>query len=362
MKKNIAFLLTFCSFWLTSCVQAASPITPRPTSSPEISSIILSGHTEGVTQLAWNPQGTLLASAGRGSTDTTIRLWDAKGQPVHTLSGHTGPILSLAWSPDGSRLASGSADQTVRLWKADGSLDKAMKIGQGKVWAVAWSPDGKILATGSIVTILNPTVQLWDSGGNPILTLTTKFSAGKYYNLLWSPDGNFLLSGATDYALWRKDGTQVTYFSGCQFCTPAWGAAWSPDSSMFAIGYENGDLTICDSNGNLVDDRQSDFEVNSIAWSPDGSLLAAGQDVWRPGGSRLTSVSGQVNMVAWSQDGKYLAIAADDLIDIIRASDGAHLAALSGHTGIVNKIAWSPIGGILASASEDHTIRLWRLP
>ncbi len=362
MKKLIVLTIIFSNLWLSACAAAATAITPRPSPSPEISSIVLSGHTEGVTQLAWNPQGTLLASAGRGPADTTIHLWNADGQPVRVLTGHTGPILSLAWSPDGSQLASGSADQTVRLWKADGSLDNTMNINQGKVWAVAWSPDGKILATGSIVAVLDPTVQLWDSGGKLILTLNTKYSAGKFYNLLWSPDGNFLLSGATDYALWRKDGSQVTYFSGCQFCTSAWGAAWAPDSSMFAIGYENGDLTICDNKGQLVDDRQSDFGVNSIAWSPDGSRLAAGQDVWRPGGSRLTFVSGQVNMVAWSQDGKYLAIAAGNLIDILRAGDGAHLATLTGHKDIVNRIAWSPTGDILASASEDHTIRIWRLP
>jgi WD40 repeat protein len=33
-----------------------------------------------------------------------------------TLNGHFLPVTSLAFDPDGSRLASGSKDYTVRVW------------------------------------------------------------------------------------------------------------------------------------------------------------------------------------------------------------------------------------------------------
>src|SRR5512140_2958908 len=136
MKKITGLILVFFGLSISSCGLATPTATPRPTltPSPEISSVAIAGFTEGVTQLAWNPQGTQLASTGRGPEDTTIHILNADGQPVRVLAGHSGPILSLAWSPDGSQLASGSADQTVRLWKADGSLDKTMDINQGKVW------------------------------------------------------------------------------------------------------------------------------------------------------------------------------------------------------------------------------------
>ena len=361
MKKIHRFPLIFFGLFLLSACKP-STIPPTPPAELSVQSILLAGHTAGVNLLAWQPSGVLLASASASPEDTTIRLWDSNGNLIHTLSGHTGPILSLAWSPDGQWLASGSADQTVRLWNPNGSLKSILNVNQGNVWAVAWSPSGKLLATGSIVTYLNPTVQLWDSSGKPVLTLHTKYSGGKFYNLLWSPNGKYLLSGATDYAIWKPNGTQVAYIRGCASCTPAWGAAWSPDSSMYAIGDENGNVDIYNHKGQGMGRRQSDSGINSIAWSPDGKLLSAGRGVWKSDGTRLTAVTGSVNSVAWSPDGRYLAVAADNSIFIIRSSDGVHLLVLQDHTDTVNRLAWSPSASVLASASADRTIRLWRFP
>jgi WD40 repeat protein len=339
------------------------PSPPQPTVSPTlaVTSIVLSQNTGAVTQLAWSPDGNLLASAVGGDTDFAIRLWSTDGRLVRTLKGHSGAVLSLAWSPDGKFLASGSSDQTVRLWDSQGNLVRVIKVDRGNVLALAWSPDGALLATGSIVLYLNPIVQLWDPDGSLAATMGTKYSGGKFYNLAWSPDGERLLGGATDYKVWRRAGTEVAYLSSCEHCTPSWGAAWSPDSSTFAIGDENGDLQLYDRDGHSLGSRQSSFDINTIAWSPDGSLLAAGRDVWKPDGTHLTGISGRVNSLAWSADGQVLAVAADELITLVRA-DGTHLAVLSDHSDMVNRVAWSPVQLILASASNDGTIRLWRLP
>jgi WD40 repeat protein len=52
-----------------------------------------------------------------GSSDKTIRLWDAEsGEHIHTLEGHTSYVTLVAFSPDGQTIASGSADGTVLLW------------------------------------------------------------------------------------------------------------------------------------------------------------------------------------------------------------------------------------------------------
>ncbi len=330
-----------------------------------VSSIVLAGHTGPVTRLAWNPAGTLLASAAgglAGQAGDAIRLWTPEGQLSHTLPVAAGVILSLAWSPDGQWLAAGSTDQTVGLWNANTGQSKALNVGHGSVFAVAWSPDGAALATGSIQGYLTPTVQLWNADDTLLWTRNTKYSGGKFYNLLWSSDGKLLLGGATDYALWARDGTQVAYFPGCEHCAPAWGAAWSPDGARFAVGDENSDLRIYSREGRLLDERHSERDVNAIAWSPDGKLLAAGRDVWKADGGRLTTVDGNVSSVAWSADGRYLAVAADKLVTIVRAADGAHVAVLRDHTDTVNCVAWSPSGAILASASDDKTVRLWRLP
>ncbi len=49
--------------------------------------------------------------------DGTITLWDAvSGSKLHTLAGHAGLLLRLAFNQDGSRLASAGFDRLAKVW------------------------------------------------------------------------------------------------------------------------------------------------------------------------------------------------------------------------------------------------------
>jgi WD40 repeat protein len=94
----------------------------------------LTGHSNWVTSVAWNEDGTLLAS---GSCDETVKIWDmSSGSAVEkcTLKGHSDWVKSVAWSPDGKTLASGSEDATVRLWDAESGEEKGTLKGHVASW------------------------------------------------------------------------------------------------------------------------------------------------------------------------------------------------------------------------------------
>jgi hypothetical protein len=78
--------------------------------------LTLQRHNNGITSVAFSPDGTRLASA---SDENTVKVWGAAaGLEKLTLKGHTSKVTSVAFSSDGSRLASASEDKTLKVWDA----------------------------------------------------------------------------------------------------------------------------------------------------------------------------------------------------------------------------------------------------
>jgi WD40 repeat protein len=77
------------------------------------------GHQDGLTDLAWHPDGQHLASAGR---DTIARIWDTTtGQLVSEVAKPRGGqfkdwICALDWSPDGRFIALADMAGAVQVW------------------------------------------------------------------------------------------------------------------------------------------------------------------------------------------------------------------------------------------------------
>jgi WD40 repeat protein len=116
-----------------------------------------------VRALAFSSDGAFLAAAG---DDGAVHLWDRSGKALHEqpLRGPEG-LSALAFNPDGSRLA-GASRERVQLWDVSSGQDILFLRGaplrpsdNGFNPLIAWSHDG----TRLVVSNWNRTVSLWDT-------------------------------------------------------------------------------------------------------------------------------------------------------------------------------------------------------
>ena len=131
---------------------------------------VLDAHPIQVECLAFSPDGKLLASADQ--YDTAIRLWDTQTwQPMIILRGHVESagygVFSLAFNDQGTLLASGGGDKSIRLWDVNPvspSFGKELvELQRHSDWvdSLVFSPDGVVLISASD---RDGTIRIWEAG------------------------------------------------------------------------------------------------------------------------------------------------------------------------------------------------------
>jgi WD40 repeat protein len=128
---------------------------------------LLSGHSDVVLALAFEPHGQRLCSAG---ADGKVLLFNAEtGQQLGAFFGHSGRVLSVAWSPDRNYIVTGGADRNVMVFNVSSRSEVARFSGhEDGVTGVGFTADGRQIVSASA----DRSVRLWDApSGKQVRTL-----------------------------------------------------------------------------------------------------------------------------------------------------------------------------------------------
>jgi uncharacterized protein (DUF885 family)/dipeptidyl aminopeptidase/acylaminoacyl peptidase len=333
-----------------------------------------------------------------------VDLWDVQAhQVLRSLGGHTASVLNLAFSPDGSLLASGGIDSTIRLWGIPTGRLALSGAGSAVAEFVEAPPtveaadllEGQRSAEGRIIfsSYRHGESKLFSmkADGSDVVPLSR--TGLRESRPAWSPDGSRIAyvrrEGRANYEIYvmNADGTGVTRLTRRPDSVES-EPAWSPDgariafvsnerpnaltfSGRFQVWVMNAD----GSNAGLL--TEIGGANTSPDWSPDGGWIAF--DSTRDGNHEIYAVradgSGLVNLTqhpahdvspAWSPDGNRLAFVSDrdgDQEIYVMNADGSAQTRLTERFGFDKAPEWSPDGQYLVfySRQADNNTEVYRM-
>jgi WD40 repeat protein len=333
---------------------------------PEI--VLQAGITSPQSQIAFSPNGQLLASMGLDGN--AIKVWEIStgrllrqvesGIPTMGVSSMARPFR---FSSDGKALIA-FAESRVRRWDVETGreLPSTLLPTATNFMNAKLSQDAGMLAAQSFD---NSSIRLWDIRNTRELTpikLDEEDQLNGQNSIAISPDGGLVVAvtarfetsrrGSTSskeiVSIWNTANNKKVHTLNLATTTQQLGigAAWNPDA--IAVFSDDG--------SSLAVRSGTVLKVWEVSTGKELKSIQAGNAVT----TRDDPLAMFTNNVAFSPDKHKLSLVAEkNKIGIFDASTGATLHNLTGHEGNVVGLRFSADGKTLASSASDNKIKLW---
>jgi WD40 repeat protein/DNA-binding SARP family transcriptional activator len=332
-------------------------------------------------RLDWSPDGTVFVTEGPlGSGVVDIR--DARtGESARSFRGHDGDITDVAFNHDGTLLATTGSDGVARIWDpATGEERHSIRLSgppsrgargpsfsrDGSLFAAAWPRQGVVkvvdLSTGRTVrevrSIASPAHTAFDPGGERLAIasgpaplsapVVVEVASGDEVfaleghlhalsDIAWSPDGESIATASYDGSARIFDArTGDERFAALGRGGHVYAVDWSPDAGRLVVGKSDGTARVWQvAQGGArevmtltaYDTRHG---ITGVAFSPDGGRV-------------LTGDAGITSALVWD-------------VSIDGAAEVANLPAVATTYGAAR---FTSDGRQLVASSADGTVTVW---
>lgn len=256
---------------------------------------IIEGHESEIKSVAWNYQGTLLASCSR---DKTVWIWETDPETleefecISVLSDHDQDIKHVTWHPTQNLLASSSYDDTTRVYQQDVDDDEWSCVAilnghEGTVWCSSFenpkAPSFKENTLRLVTCSDDSTVRIWSCSTNKI----TEDDYERNKNLPSS------IKYISKEMVWEQQAILPKIHD-----YPIYSVSWSKHSGDIVSGGSDGKIVVYRQNiASGVWDILSSYnlahgvsEVNCVTWckldNGEEVIVSAGDDghvnIWNP--------------------------------------------------------------------------------
>ncbi|MGH9234333.1 MAG: WD40 repeat domain-containing protein, partial [Acidimicrobiales bacterium] len=326
--------------------------------------------------LDWSPDGTVFVTEGPEYTGI-VDIRDARtGESLRSWHGHDVDVNDVAFNADGTMLATTGEDGAARVWDAGTSEElHAVEGSTGEVWGPSFSPDGSLFAAA------------WpDEGVVRVLDLATGRVVREIRAIAAPSDTSFGPGGTRIAVASLVDAKPIvvdtasgeTVFTLDRHPFAVRDVDWSPDGASIATAGDDGTVRIFDAGTgrSRLALLGHFFGVREVDWSPgSGALVTASRDgtaklwtLYGGGGRELMTLTAQdtrsgIDGVAFSPDGSRVITGNTD-ISAARVWD----VGRNGHAEVTNLVmtqpslpaaTYTPDGRYLLSTGPGGSVTVW---